>query len=1015
MLKSLIAFFLLAVATLSFYFFSPSFKHINRSLSSTAQQLFDNKKTAKQQALSDLKKKKENLKTLSPSQLMATLKEAQNLPKPKRLQVLRTTAKRFIPDSLLFYLAGNIVSISDHSVGLSDVDNPRFFQTEIDSVLDPVGGVHFFTFIFFNQMYAAWSQKKIQTGAASAALSKFLKSSANTFAGMAVAGLGASIVSDFGSMVYHCSLNTLQKVQNKQASDIFATPKAHFAACDDLYLRFVSGKMQSAWINDLILGLIPAAVLSHGVSATAKGAFKKIKNLNRWLALAEASKSQSLNIVKKGKFAAHLAKAVSGAKLLASSTWTGALVNFSLFVGIERLLMRPVTEWGSKKINLNFLNSYKKTIANYMQVYLSKSWKLAEPDKTVTDFTNLKQCNTKECIKNYYKNLDQKPSKKMFLRTLKLYSQSFQERRALLLATGQMNYQNWINSLEKLTLKYEASFSFYYDFIKKISEKNQMISLDLMPLVYILPGKKVNNKFIKPAEFESVNTKPALSFDQQKNLSEALIFVKNKIKNIKHSSWGIHKSRRLKQLSQLKRQIFSKTSHLQLVGFKNLSTLANSHLDQFDCKNKTLDKKLFLQKAILKNKEPVTSKTVFCSVVDLYQYLGEPKSKTYLDNYIQTQAQALAGYGKAIVNHRFAKNLSEEFLLAMVCGKNDGGVFNLAGWDKKFYSPKVISLDNKHCTFNSIRAPYARMLCDQAMSNPSNKKAYNLDNLSTNILSADFQCRALWDAEPITMPKYSVMSTYFAVKQKGKIKSYNSLAELVVLNLDPKVLKCFDQDCKQKLAQEKLENKDTSVFELWWSKTLDPQLIKILTNEKIQKQKILNTQILPALYQDLNRQNSKKHFSIIQLLNTDIASLSVMSSLKHEALVYKKIIEKIYNKHCSSALCASEFKQWSKDLSFNLNQLLKDKIDTDFSVIQKLSKVLKLSYQNLFYTMLPSAHLGLASSLNLKRKYYFTKINTVTKLSLFEEQILSHVFKALNAQIFEIESYNSLLIEREKN
>lgn len=1050
MLKSFIAFLFLTAAVLGFSFTK---KNINRNLASnikvrkeltkqgldwrqtTNKETTDKQNINKQRKLNvlkkrnkdlrktkkALKKRQETLKKFSPSKLIKEFKDLENLPKPKRFQVLRATAKRFIPDSFLFYLAGNIVSVTDHGAGISKIDNPRFFQTEIDSVSDPAGGAHFFTFIFFNQMYASWSQKKIQSGTASVLLNKFLKSSANIFAGMAVAGLGASIVSDLGSMIYHCSLNKLQKVQDKQESDIFATAEAHFAACDDLYLSFVSGKMEAVWINDLMLGLIPAAVLSHGVSAAAKSGFTKIKHLNRWKEIANSSKPKAAGAARKGKAVTNLAKTVSKLKTVASFSWVGALVNFSLFVGIERLLMRHATEWGSKKINLGFLNSYKNTITNYIQNKLSQSWQLTEPDKKLTLAPSLIQCSDKHCIQNYYRNLKKQPNEKNFLHALKLYSQTFRERRTLLLARGQMNYQNWISSLAKLTTKYEASFRFYYDFVKKISEKDPAISLKLMPLAYILSGKKINKKFIKAAgpdqATEQVTAQAVLNPDQKTNLSEALIFLKNKVTDIKHSTWSTDKSQRLVQLTELRRQIFSQNSDLQLIGFKNLSTLTRFHQKQGTCKSTKLDKNHFLKKVFLRSKQYISNKDIFCSVIDLHKFLGEPNSKSYLEDYIQAHVSSLTNDSKVLSKHHLAKNLPEEFLISMVCGKSTGGVFNITGWDKGFYSPKITTLNNNHCTFKSVKTPYAYMLCDKDMSNKQSKNRFSKPNNIYNIknsnhataktLDSDFQCAELWGVNRMQVPEYSVMHTYFGVKQNNQIKTYNNLAELVIANLDKKVLSCPDQNCKKQLAEAKLENKDTSVFEIWWREAVDPQIIKILVETKLKKQKILETQILPVLYTDLKQQNNKEDLSIVALLSADIQSLSVMSSLKHEALVYKKIIEKIYKQHCSSDLCDSEFKEWSKDLSLYLGQLLKNEVDTDFSLIQKLSKILKLSYQNLFYTMLPSP--------TVQKKYYFTKINKITKLSSFEEKIIKRVFKSLNAQIFEIESYRSLLIEREKN
>lgn len=945
----------------------------------------------------NLQRKREYLKQMSPSELMRALKEAKALPKPKRMQALRVTARRFIPESLLFYLAGNLVSLTDYGFGISEIDNPRFFQTELDSVLSVEGGSHFFTFIFFNQMYSAWSQKKIQSGTASVALNKFLKSAANSFAGMAVAGLGASIVSDLGSMSYHCGLNKLEKIEESQVSDIFATPADHFAACDDLYLRFVSGKMQSEWVNQLALGLIPAAVLSHGVSALGKKTFKKVGAAKNWLKGSNfSSVASNTKKVQVGKLAAVAGKVASSAKVALSATWVGALVNFSLFVGIERLLMSHVTEWGSKKINLRFLNSYKNNLQIYLQkgLFSYENIKSLEKNNIDTQYKrSMDRCVTKECVQDYYINPPKTLNAVDFLQNLNLYSQTSRERRQLLLSKGQMNYQNWLSSFEKLSLKYDASFQFYYDFISKISSKDKMIQSQLMPLVYILPEKKENNTFIAAPKFtgEPEQERLTLNWGQKKSLTESLVFLNKQILKVSNSAWFFYKKPLTLQLKELKRQLFSKNLGTQLVGFKNLQTLVQYHNKKFACDNRRIE-------------------SLNCAVVYLYKQLGQPQSITYLEKYIQHWGVVFKhSYGADLLSQPFAKNLAEDFLLSMVCGKTEGQISNILGWDKNFYPPKIINLKNNSCKFNAIKTPVAHMLCDEKMS----KTAFNINFPHTKkwkrsfqkFLTTDFQCAKLWGIDTDKGPQYSVMSTYFAIKDKGQVSTYNNLAELVVSRLSKKLLTCQNQDCHQQLSKAFIENKDVSVFELWWATHIDSYVLGQMNIAKQATQKILNQEILPVLYGKTLKQDNTASVSVEQLLQINVKPLSITKSLEVESLVYQKIVKDIYKKYCKSDACLKELSQWSTDVRSGLNILLEDRPNLDAQAAQKLSQNLKIAYHNFFYTLAPHE--------NFKVKFYFKDIQKNFKITPFEKKALTQIFKSLNAQLFEINSYRSLLLERQ--
>ncbi|MBE8162583.1 MAG: hypothetical protein HAW63_01165 [Bdellovibrionaceae bacterium] len=946
----------------------------------------------------DLQKHRKSLKKLRPSELLKELNKAQALPKPKRMQSLRLTAKRFIPESLLFYLAGNLVSITDHGLGISKINNPRFFQTEIDSVLSVEGGSHFFSFIFFNQMYSSWSQKKVQSKTTSVALSKFLQSAKNSFAGMAVAGLGASIVSDLGPMIYYCNLGQLKKVQDTQASDIFTTPAKHIASCDDLYLRFISGRMQSEWINQLALGLIPAAVLSHGVSASGKRLFKQAGTVKKWF--QSSSLFQAGSAAKKaqaGKLALLAGKVASGTRAVFSATWVGALINFSLFVGIDRLLTSHVSYWGSKKLSVAFLNTYTKNLQAYLQkgLFTYASIKSLEKNNKNTQVSQelISQCTTKECIQQQYINQPKVFSEKDFLQNFKLYASTIRDYRQLLLSKGQEHYQNWITSFKKLSLKYDAGFQFYYDFINKIANNDPMIQSKWIPLVFILPEKTKEGNFINPPDFTSEPRAENLFLNsgQKQNLVEAQVFLNKKIKKINQVGWFFDKKILLFQLKQLKRQLFSKHIDTQLIGFKNLQTLVKYYNKKWTCDNRRVE-------------------DLQCSVVYLYKQLGRPQSKTYLEKYIQYWGMAFKhSYGSDLLSQTFSTNLAEDFLQSMVCGKTEGEISDIVGWDKTFYPPKIINLKNNSCNFNVLKTPVAHMLCDK----PMGKDAINIGGVhkkkwkkpSKHFLTEDFQCANLWGISPGKQPKYSVMSTYFAVKDKGQVSTYNSLAELVVARLDKKLLICQSQDCRHQLSQAVAKDEDSSVFELWWSAHVSPYVLEQMNIAKKATNKILNQEILPVLHGKTLQSDNTAKASVVQLLQINTEAFSIEKSLKIESLVYQNIAKNIYKKYCKDKVCLKELNQWSIDVRRSLNILLNYGSNVDTQSAQKLSKNLKIAYHNFFYTLSPQK--------NSKVNFYFADTQNYFKVTAFEKKVLKQIFQSLNAQLFEINSFRSLLLERE--
>lgn len=179
-----------------------------------------------------------------------------------------TQVKSFIYD---------LLNMEKMMLGESLID-PMFYENELLRLKDPHGWVHFGAFIGVNRMMSEFGQfytpQMGGTGNPNS-LNKFQKSAVwagkNPFASMAVASIGASIITEVGFGVYNCTLPRIIKLSYGLVNMSQEEIDQKLFECDRVMEETVTGKVFERWMYDTFFSLLPAVFLSHSIQGLING------------------------------------------------------------------------------------------------------------------------------------------------------------------------------------------------------------------------------------------------------------------------------------------------------------------------------------------------------------------------------------------------------------------------------------------------------------------------------------------------------------------------------------------------------------------------------------------------------------------------------------------------------------------------------------------------------------------------------------------------------------------------
>lgn len=166
-------------------------------------------------------------------------------------------------------LVSDIFNIEKLFLGESLID-PMFYENELLRLKDPHGWVHFGAFIAVNRAMSEFGRfytPQMNGPGNPNTLNRFQKGAVwagkNPFASMAVASVGASIITEVGFGVYNCTLPRIIDLSYGLIDLPQHEIDQKLHECDRVMEETVTGKVFERWMYDTFFSMLPAVFLSH--------------------------------------------------------------------------------------------------------------------------------------------------------------------------------------------------------------------------------------------------------------------------------------------------------------------------------------------------------------------------------------------------------------------------------------------------------------------------------------------------------------------------------------------------------------------------------------------------------------------------------------------------------------------------------------------------------------------------------------------------------------------------------
>lgn len=381
-------------------------------------------------------------------------------------------ASQFINEQI-YPLANTILHI-DKMFDFEPIMDPIFYETEINRLKDPHGQANFFSFIAINSLYGQILQTKLRNKDYMASITpqhaKFLNLAAGQYASMGVASLGANIVTEIGFGIADC---TLPKVMKYAEEDNIAA----LTKCDRFKEDFVNSKMAQRWFFDMAFSLLPTVYFSHLTSKFFTGAFTLDKMFEKPSLGMPDTRGRVSRAVSAG--ATKLDKVLMESTRLGKnmSVWGGVRnfigASYRIPVSILRRAGGAVLKSGGPVAQFAFISI--PSFANFLwwnQRMMYNSMPLVE----LSHATSLQWSDwrTQSIMDSILKGDEVDPQD---LKDQVYYlGRKFEDWRTFVKSSYQVALSNWINAGVKLVQKADAAQFFYTGLVNSFLEYKEMVN-----------------------------------------------------------------------------------------------------------------------------------------------------------------------------------------------------------------------------------------------------------------------------------------------------------------------------------------------------------------------------------------------------------------------------------------------------------------------------------------------------------------------------------------------------------
>lgn len=267
--------------------------------------------------------------------------------------VFKHTNKRFIPESMTFFIAGGWVYFN--TLLIKTNGDPEMMIKHIESLKDPIAHVSFYAFMQANGFYIDFRTQKLDP------FTKQLMMRRLNYQGMAVGSLASSVTADVLSTFKSCANGWFE---NKN------TPESQ-AACDEA-LKSWTARDKFTQYGPQILSLFASQYGAETAEGAGRFAFRAL-NGGESLAKIEAS---AIKFFKISEAAVEMV-ITPGGPVVRSFVWLGKITKFSMFLAIDHLVTPSVMRFGNNIVQPFFFQFDVAKLDRLMQSGSDVGWSSA--------------------------------------------------------------------------------------------------------------------------------------------------------------------------------------------------------------------------------------------------------------------------------------------------------------------------------------------------------------------------------------------------------------------------------------------------------------------------------------------------------------------------------------------------------------------------------------------------------------------------------------------------------------
>ncbi len=354
--------------------------------------------------------------------------------------VFVSTAKRFTPESLTFFVA--IGAVTFNSMWIRSHGDPLAMQKHILSLKDPIANLSFFSFMLANGFYIDLQTKNMDAHTKAQMMHRL------SYQGMAVGSLASSIVSDLGQSAKMCVNKWILGQQDETS----------IQSCNEAWKNWTLRNKFTQYFPQ-IMSMWATQAITNGIDRLGRYGFEK------------ASATSFAKKILNKKWLVRQAFKVTGADIAMSftgGTWTvrgiklvGKVLQFGLFVAVDHALSHYTLRPLNSVLQPLFVDFDAMTINKYWAAYDEGDWdekKVIQPPTT--------------CISPpvFILKLYQKCIENSFEKEIEDYGQHMQSWRENLNSDVEGDLAGWMEMTKKLLNQFDYAYKFYKSFVSTLLE-----------------------------------------------------------------------------------------------------------------------------------------------------------------------------------------------------------------------------------------------------------------------------------------------------------------------------------------------------------------------------------------------------------------------------------------------------------------------------------------------------------------------------------------------------------------